>query len=167
MYSNINFFNMEIVKIKLDGGIMPSKGSSYAAAYDVYCPHDVTVSYGRQVIDLLFSMELPHGKAAIIEPRSGFASKGVEVLCSVDGMRAEPYRLDADVEIGLVDEDYRGHVGVILKVNKRSKATFVISAGTRIAQMRIVDVPQTMLVAVKELNMSNDRGGGFGHTGSK
>ena len=157
---------MEQVKIKLEGGMMPTKGSPLASAYDLYCPHDVTVSFGRHVIDLGFSMELPHGKAAVIQPRSGFASKGVEVLCSFDGMHGEPYRLDADVEIGLVDEDYRGHVGVILKVNKRSMATFVIPAGTRLAQMRIVDVPDTELVAVEELDMTVDRGGGFGHTGA-
>ena len=145
---------------------MPTKGSPLSAAYDLYCPHDVTLSYGRQVIDMMFCMELPHGKAAIVQPRSGFASKGVEVLCSHDGMKAEPYRLDADVEIGLVDEDYRGRVGVILKVNRRSRATFVIPAGTRIAQMRIVDVPETELAAVDELDMSNNRGGSFGHTGA-
>lgn len=156
---------MEGIKIKLEGGMMPTKGSPLSAAYDLYCPHDVTVSFGRQVIDLGFRMELPRGKAAVIQPRSGFASKGLEVMYSFDGLSAEPYRLDADVEIGLVDEDYRGRVGVILKVNKRSSATFVIKGGTRIAQMRIVDVPATELVCVEELDMSNDRGGGFGHTG--
>lgn len=156
---------MEKIKILLEGGKMPSKGSVYAAAYDLYCPHNVTVFFGRQVIDLGFRMELPSGKAAIIQPRSGFASKGVEVLRSYDGMKAEKYRLDADVEIGLVDEDYRGRVGVILKVNVRSSATFVIPEGTRIAQMRIVDVPETELEQVCTLDMSNDRGGGFGHTG--
>lgn len=156
---------MEKVKIKLEGGIMPSKGSPFSAAYDVYCPHDVTVSYGRQVIDLCFRMEMAVGKAAIIQPRSGFASKGMEVLRSQDGTVAEPYRLDADVEIGLVDADYRGHVGVILKVNEDSKDTFVIPCGMRIAQMRFVDVPAVELESVGDLDMSNDRGGGFGHTG--
>lgn len=145
---------------------MPTRGSKYAAAYDLYCPHDVTVSFGRQVIDMCFRMELPHCKAAIIQPRSGFASKGVEILRSLDGKSAEPYRLDADVEIGLVDEDYRGHVGVILKVNEKSLMTYVIPRGTRLAQMRIVDIPSTVLAEVDELDMTHDRGGGFGHTGA-
>lgn len=158
---------MEKVKIKLEGGYMPSKSSAFAAAYDLYCPHDVTVSYGRQVIDLAFRMELSHGKAAIIQPRSGFSAKGIEVLRSTDGKTPEVFRLDADVLIGLVDEDYRGRVGVILKVNVQSKATFVIPEGTRIAQMRIVDVPDVEFECVDELDMFNDRGGGFGHSGSK
>lgn len=154
------------VKIKLEGGTMPTKGSEFAAAYDLYCPRDITLSCGRQIIDLGFSMELPHGTAAVIQPRSGFAAKGVEVMASVYGVEAQPYRLDADVEIGLIDEDYRGHVGVILKVNDDSKKTFVLQKNTRIAQMRIVHVPETELMVAEEIDMSNDRGGGFGHTGA-
>lgn len=155
------------VKVKLDGGIMPAKGSSFAAAYDLYVPHDVTLSHGRQVIDLGFCIELPHCKAAIIQPRSGFASKGIEVMMSADGETPQPFRLDADVIIGLVDEDYRGHTGVILDVHYEGSETLILQKGTRIAQMRIVDVPETELVEAEELDMSNDRGGGFGHTGEK
>lgn len=142
---------------------MPKRGSSFAAAYDVYCPQDIVLSSGRQVIDLCFSMELPHGKAAIIQPRSGFASKGVEVQ-RMGGLFTS--RIDADVEIGLVDEDYRGSVGVILNVHEHLGYDVVLPCGSRIAQMRIVDVPETELVEADELDMSNDRGGGFGHTGS-
>lgn len=166
---------MEQVRIRLDGGKMPIKASGYAAAYDVYCPCDFELKYGRQVIDLGFSLELPHGKAAIIQPRSGFSAKGMLVQALVRkswflflGIFSREKRIDADVLIGLIDEDYRGHVGVL--INSRYRGIFrkaVIPAGTRVAQMRIVDVPQTMLVAVKKLNLSNDRGGGFGHTGSK
>jgi dUTPase len=43
----------------------------------------------------------------------------------------------------------------------------VLPKGTRIAQMRIVKIPQTQMVKVDRINMSNDRGGGFGHTGAK
>ena len=158
---------MEKIKIKLEGGIMPTKGSLFAAAYDLYVPHDVSLSHGRQVIDLGFRMELPHGKAAIIQPRSGFASKGIEVMMSADGGTAQPSRLDADVIIGLVDEDYRGHTGAILDVHYKGEEAVTLQKGTRIAQMQIVDVPETVLVEADELDMSNDRGGGFGHTGTK
>ena len=166
---------MERVKIKLDGGEMPTKGSEYAAAYDLYCPCNYELKKGHQVIDLGFSIELPHGKAAIIQPRSGFSAKGLLVLALVRkswfwllGIFSREKRIDADVLIGLVDEDYRGSVGVL--VNSRYRSFFrkaVIPKGTRIAQMRIIDVPQTELVVVKKLDMSNDRGGGFGHTGTK
>lgn len=166
---------MEQVKIKLNGGIMPTKGSEYAAAYDVYATENIELKYGRQVIDLKFQIELPHGYAAIIQPRSGFASKGMMVHAMVKyfvlmilGFFSKEMRIDADVIVGLIDEDYRGNAGVIIKSNFKSfvrKA--IIPKGTRIAQMRIVKVPETSLIEAEELDMTKNRGGGYGHTGAK
>lgn len=163
------------VKIKLNGGIMPTKGSKFAAAYDLYTPDNIELKRGRTVIDLKFQIELPHGYAAIIQPRSGFSAKGMKVqllprrsFLIALGVFSKEARIDADELIGLIDEDYKGSVGAIVKSNFYSlfrKA--VIPKGTRIAQMRIVKIPQTQMVKVDRINMSNDRGGGFGHTGAK
>lgn len=35
------------VKIKLNGGIMPTKGSEFAAAYDLYVPVSNRISHDR------------------------------------------------------------------------------------------------------------------------
>lgn len=166
---------MEQVKIKLNGGIMPTKGSEFAAAYDLYVPENIELKYGRQVIDLKFSIELPHGYAAIIQPRSGFTCKGMQVQAmirsfwfAVLGFGSKEKRVDADVIVGLVDEDYRNNVGALVKSNYLPifrKA--IIPKGTRIAQMRIVQVPQSELLEVEELDMTKNRGGGYGHTGVK
>ena len=166
---------MEQVKIKLNGGIMPTKGSEFAAAYDLYVPENIELKYGRQVIDLKFSIELPHGYAAIIQPRSGFTCKGMQVQAmirsfwfAVLGFGSKEKRVDADVIVGLVDEDYRNNVGALVKSNYLPifrKA--IIPKGTRIAQMRIVQVPDTELLEVEELDMTKNRGGGYGHTGTK
>lgn len=165
---------MKTLKIKLDGGVAPKKGSDFAAAYDLYCPEDFVLKTGRQVVDTKFSIEIPHEHAAIIQPRSGFSVKGMQVSrYYMNGgewvLTNDDCRLDADVIVGLVDEDFRGHVGVILKVNRYiyENERFVIPKGTRIAQMRIVYVPDTQIQVVDELDMTNDRGGGYGHTGSK
>lgn len=161
------------VKIKLNGGIMPRKATPSDAAYDLCVPEDIVLKSGRQVIDLKFSMELPHGYAALIQPRSGFSSKGVEteycITYEIGGCCTQSeYRLDADVILGLVDERYRGNVGVILKTRTLlNSETITLKKETRIAQMRIVEIPDTELVEVDELDMSNDRGGGFGHTGAR
>ena len=154
---------------------MPTKGSEFAAAYDLYVPENTELKYGRQVIDLKFSMELPHGYAAIIQPRSGFSCKGMSVHALIRhwwlmllGIFSKEKRIDADVIVGLVDEDYRNDVGALLVSRYKSlirKA--VIPKGTRIAQMRIVAVPDTELLTVDELDLTNDRGGGYGHTGTK
>lgn len=158
---------MEQVKIKLNGGIMPTKGSEYAAAYDLYVPEDVELHVGRQVIDMKFQLELPHGKAATIQPRSGFSCRGIDAIYRIGDYESRTL-LDADVIRGIVDEDYRDSVGVILKVHKMNPvAHCYIEKGTRIAQMQIIDVSDVEMVCVDELDMTVNRGGGFGHTGAK
>lgn len=157
------------IKIKLNGGIMPKKATPFDAAYDIYVPQDTPVIYGRQKVDLGFALEIPHGYAAIIQPRSGCSLKGIEGI-GID--KETPVRIDADVHIGLVDEKYRGNVGVTLEVHDKDfddsrGGISWFSKGSRIAQMRIVEVPDTELIEVDELDMTNDRGGGFGHTGVK
>lgn len=154
---------MEQIKIKLEGGMMPKKETPFDAAYDVYVPEDVFVVKGRQKIDLKFSIELPHGYAAMIRARSGFSIRGIDAYNTTTGNVA---CLDASVITGLVDEKFRGSVGVILHIfDERSKYfNYIIKAGTRIAQMQIVAVPDTVMVEVDELDMTDDRGGGFGHT---
>lgn len=169
------------VKIKLNGGIMPTKGSEFSAAYDLYVPEDYIVKPGRQVIDLKFSMELPKRWKANIRARSGCSIKGIPAKMVIGRDGNNPYSLDtyidADVMLGLVDSDYRNNIGVLLKVNDSrieetisifalSPYTFVIEKGTRIAQMEICKGEETELVDVEQLDMSNDRGGGFGHTGA-
>lgn len=150
------------IKIRLEGGMMPERKSALAAAYDLYVPRDTVLRDGRQVLDLGFSMELPRGFCAVVQPRSGFSARGMEVTAE-DGA---PVRADADVIIGLVDEDYRGHVGVIVDARLHGRGRLLLKKGTRIAQMRIAAVPDTVLRAVDGLDMTADRGGGFGHTGS-
>ena len=160
---------MEQIKIKLKGGMMPKKATPFDAAYDVYVPEDFEVKEGRQVIDLGFALEMPHGMAAFIRARSGFMAKGVEAMMERwDGVK-EPIRLDASTPTGIIDSGYRGTLGVVLVVNHFDgfqKRVF-IQKGTRIAQLQFVAVPTTDLVEADELDMTDDRGGGFGHTNLK
>lgn len=72
-------------------------------------------------------------------------------------------RGNIDVLYGLIDEDYRNEIGVI--VHNRDCEEFVIKRGTRIAQMLIVDVPLTAIEYADELS-ETERRGGFGHTGA-
>lgn len=165
---------MNKVKIKLNGGIMPKKATEGAAAFDLYVPEDVVLKNGRQIIDMKFSLELPHGYAATIQPRSGFSAKGLEATkVFIDGSFSADaesgVRVDGDVIRGLVDEDYRGSVGVIVKASIKAHPyeKMVIKKGTRIAQMQIVEVPQVDLVEVEELSETDRGEGGFGHTGTR
>ena len=155
---------------------MPKKAHPSDAAFDLYVPEDVVLKYGRQIIDLKFSIELPHRYAATIQPRSGFSAKGIEVEEYFDpfgkGADITPARIDGDVIRGLIDENYRGNVGVILNISSMGcpldeNNYYVLKKGTRIAQMQIVEVPQVELVEADELSSTDRHNGGFGSTGTK
>ena len=63
----------------------------------------------------------------------------------------------------MIDEDYRGNVGVILF--NHSDADFSVAAGDRVAQL-VLEVIQTPAVEVVEDLEDTARGaGGFGSTG--
>lgn len=159
----------------MPGAQIPKKATQGSAAYDLYVPEDFVVKKGRQVIPLGFAIEMPFGIEALIDPRSGFSSKGmegfrVEYIMSNHGFELEktpcvsdyPSRFDCDVLQGKIDCDYRKGVGVI--VHNRSPYEFLVKAGTRIAQMTFHKVESAEWEEVDELSPS-DREGGFGSTG--
>ena len=154
---------MEQIKIKLNGGIMPQKATKGSAAFDIYVPEDVEIGHGRQVIDMKFAMEMPENKAALIKPRSGCTLRGIEVLNTVTG---KTHCIDAEVKIGLIDSDYRKNVGTLLQVYDVPVLgeRWIIQKGSRISQMRIVEVPSVELVLAEMLSVTG-RDGGFGSTG--
>ena len=146
---------MEIrIKKLSDVARIPQRMSSGAAAYDLYLKEDVYISMGRQVVGLGFAMEIPQGYAAEIQPRSGFASKGM--------LDKDLERNDADVLYGLIDSDYRGEVGVI--INSNEKHNFLVPKGTRIAQMIIRKVEDVEFSEVESLSETERGKGGFGST---
>lgn len=162
---------MEIVKIKLNGGIMPRKATEGAAAFDLYVPEDVYLKEGRQLIDLKFSIELPCGYAATIQPRSGFSAKGMVVTIEDiydRTLESDDVRINADVIRGLIDADFRGNVRVIIDVKESLDGYYyLLQKGTRIAQMQIVEVPQIQLIEVDELSETERGEGGIGSTGTR
>lgn len=151
-----------IVKIKKlsNDAFVPTKATEGSAAYDLYAPCDMCIRPGRQVIDMMFAIELPLGYEAKIESRSGYSAKGFAGSAASD---MEPdMRFDCDVLSGKVDSDYRNSIGVI--VCNRDKAFFV-KRGQRIAQMTIYSVGIADFVEVDELSDTERGIGGFGHSG--
>ena len=82
-------------------------------------------------------------------------------------------RINADVELGLIDSQYTGMVSSIIKAFNLDILVkrIYIPKGTKIAQMRIVEIPNTELVSgviKKEEDNENKRGdNGFNSTGVK
>ena len=162
------------VKFKklIDGAVLPKKATEGAAAYDLYVPQDTEVKPGRQIIPLGFAMEMEPGYEALIDARSGFSAKGMEVYiimqkCEEFGtpemISTQPVRIDCDVIQGKIDSDYRGSVGVIIKNNEK-RGINRLKAGTRIAQMTFHKVETVEWEETDTLSETN-RDGGFGSTG--
>lgn len=170
----------EKIVIELCGGRMPEKAFGPDAAYDVFTKEDVKVcDWSRYAIPLGFKIQLPKHLAAVIQPRSGMSSQGLYAQREhFKGERIE-VRIDADVKFGLIDSGYTGEVSAIVKtfgIGSYLSESIIIPAGTKIAQMRIVEIPNTELVSgviKKEENddKENDdkkRGdNGFNSTGVK
>lgn len=94
---------------------------------------------------------IPDGYEIQVRPRSGLAlKKGVELSNSP----------------GTIDGDYKNEIGVILK--NGGLETLWIEDGERICQFVLKEVPQIEWISVnsKEELSGEDRGGGFGHSGS-
>ncbi|WP_333615724.1 hypothetical protein [Bacteroides pyogenes] len=154
---------MEKAKIVLDGGVMPVRKTAGAACFDLYAPEDFILHQGRQVLDLKIRIQMPGGYAAIIKSRSGYASKGMEVMVE-DWSGEHRVHIDADVLQGVVDFDYTGHIGVIINVHQPLELKTYIPKGTRIAQLQFVQVPQMEFEQVDALDKTERGDGGFGHT---
>ena len=125
---------------------LPTYGSEYAAGLDLYSTKDVLVLPGERVlVPLDIAIELPKNTYGHILPRSGLAlKKGIHIGA------------------GVIDEDYRGNVGVLLF--NLGKESVEFKKGDRIAQMV---VKPYVHVTVQEKNVSESERGdkGFGSTG--
>lgn len=148
---NKNKMEREKIIIELCGGKMPEKAHDADAAYDVFTKEDVKLyDWNRCAIPLGFKMQLPKHLAAVIQPRSGMSSMGMYAQREFfNGERTE-VRIDADVKLGLIDSGYTGEVNAIVRtygIDALSVKRVFIPAGTKIAQMRIVEIPNTELVS--------------------
>ena len=134
-----------------ENAIIPTRGSSQAAGYDLYActstpiviaPHE-TVMIGTGL-----AVETPEGYASFIFARSGLASK---------------QGLAPSNKVGVVDSDYRGEVKVAL--HNHSDIPQTINPMERIAQLVVMPYLAVEFNEVDEL-VETERGeGGFGSTG--
>lgn len=125
----------------------PFKGSVHAAGYDLCSAQNVTVpAKGRYLVKTDLAIEVPHGGYGRIAPRSGLALTNF-----------------IDVGAGVVDQDYRGNVGVLLF--NFGESDFTVKIGDRIAQLVIEALIDTELLEVQQLSDATRGSNGFGSTG--
>jgi len=127
----------------------PTKGSKLAAGYDLKSAYVATVpARGSCLVKTDIQIQLPRGTYGRVAPRSGLALKN-----------------KIDVGAGVIDEDYRGNVGVILF--NHGDEDFQIAEGDRIAQLICEKIAYPDIVEVKSLEDSERGEAGFGSTGTK
>ncbi|KAM7354194.1 deoxyuridine triphosphatase [Cochliomyia hominivorax] len=125
----------------------PVKGSERAAGFDLRSPYDVTVpSRGKAIVKTDLQIQVPNGSYGRVAPRSGLAVKNF-----------------IDVGAGVIDEDYRGNLGVVLF--NHSEVDFEVKRGDRIAQLICERIFYPELEQVDELDDTKRGNAGFGSTG--
>lgn len=138
------------MKIKLlsERALIPHKGSSNSAGYDLRSPEDYTVlpKY-RLLIWTKLAIEFPSGCYGRIAPRSGL---------SLDKC--------IDIGAGVIDPDYQGEIGVLLINN--SSVPFYVKRSDRIAQLILEKYINAKMNIVLKFDKQTERGcTGFGSTG--
>lgn len=163
---------MEVKFKKLrETAIMPTKSTAKAAAFDVYTSEMAIISKGRNILPTGFAIQMPSHIKANVRSRSGMSLKGFEGYSYVTDANGavvrdnDTSRFDADVILGLVDADYTGEVGVIVKSD--DDRDFIIPAGMRVAQLEFAVVPNITMIEVGELDETERGNNGFGHTGNR
>lgn len=101
---------------------------------------------GKGIVKTDLSIAIPHGTYARIAPRSGLAVKSF-----------------IDTGAGVVDEDYRGAVGVVLF--NHSDVEFKVKQGDRIAQLILERIMTPKVIEVESLDETTRGAGGYGSTG--
>ena len=132
---------------------LPTIGSDKAAGADLYAAtsYDIAIQPHQTVkIGTGLAMEIPEMKFGAIFARSGLATK--------QGLRPANC-------VGVIDSDYRGEI--IVALHNDTEQEQIVPAGSRIAQLVILDFNRVYFNEVNELNDTARGEGGFGSTGIK
>ena len=140
-------------KILNDMAKAPTKGSEYAAGWDLYAAtdYDIEIAPHETVkIDTGIAVALPKGTFGAIYARSGLATR--------QGLRPAN-------AVGVIDSDYRGPI--IVALHNDTNESQIVPAGSRIAQFIATPFFGIFWHEVDELNETVRGAGGFGSTGTK
>ena len=137
------------VELMNEDAKMPFKGSSKAAGFDLCsCVEKTIPARGQVVVETGLKLMLPPNCYGRIAPRSGLAANH-----------------SLDVGAGVVDEDYRGEIKVVLF--NHSDKDFQVTKGMRIAQLVCERIFYPLIQQVDSVDETKRGEAGFGSTGTK
>ena len=168
---------MKTLRIKLlsENATIPTRHNPTDSGLDLYAAEDVIIEPGETVIVKTdIAIELASGYEAQVRPRSGIT-----------------YKTKLRVQLGTVDSDFRGNVGIIvdniapintgytkhfyLGVNCSPAQdvpagvpvfTYKIRKGDKLAQLVVVPIELPSVEVVDELNDTARGNNGFGSSGT-
>lgn len=124
----------------------PKYATVGSAAADLYSAQERTLLPGETVVvDTGVAVELPGDTVGLVMPRSSMSKKQLPA------------------EVGTIDSDYRGPIGVTL--TNHSKGFYTVHVGDRIGQLLILPCVRAHFVESSELSDTARGAGGFGSTG--
>ena len=153
----------------------PHYASEGDAGMDLYSPEEYTINPGEtKIIPTGIKCALPKGYAFLIQPRSGLSVKTKLRVANTPGLIDSGYRDEIGVIIENIDPPIKdieydfNSLGMPVVKSILHGEPFTIHKGERFAQMRLVAVPTAALYEVESVGeIGENRGGGFGHTGTK
>tara|TARA_Y100000766_G_scaffold47855_1_gene38133 strand:- start:5246 stop:5695 length:450 start_codon:yes stop_codon:yes gene_type:complete len=134
-----------------DGARLPTRGSEYAAGWDLYALEEYEVPFRKSVkLRTGLRVAIPVGYEGQVRARSSLGSKGLILPHS----------------IGTIDADYRGELFVLMTWIGEGES-YRVNAGERIAQLLISPIPEVSFkeVSIEQLGDTKRGDGGFGSTG--
>ena len=134
-----------------DNARLPTRGSEYAAGWDLYALEDTVVPFRKSAkLRTGIIVAIPDGYEGQVRARSSLGSKGLILPHS----------------IGTIDSDYRGELFVLMTWIGEGDS-YTVRAGERIAQLLISPIPEVRFdeVSVEDLGDTKRGAGGFGSTG--
>lgn len=134
-----------------DGARLPTRGSEYAAGWDLYSLEEYVVPFRKSVkLRTGLRVAIPVGYEGQVRARSSLGSKGLILPHS----------------IGTIDADYRGELFVLMTWIGEGES-YRVNAGERIAQLLISPIPEVSFkeVSIEQLGDTKRGDGGFGSTG--
>lgn len=141
---------MEIkIKRLYEDSIIPTRGSEYAAGYDLYAHEGATIKpHETAKIGTGVAIQPPKDTFGAVFARSGLATK--------QGLRPANC-------VGVCDYDYTGEY--IVALHNDSNEERIVEAGERIGQVVFIPYINVSFVEVDELEETERGDGGFGSTG--
>lgn len=134
-----------------DDARLPTRGSEYAAGWDLYALEESVIPFRKSVkVRTGLRVAIPVGYEGQVRARSSLGSKGLILPHS----------------IGTIDADYRGELFVLMTWIGEGDS-YTVKAGERIAQLLISPIPEVSFkeVSIAKLGDTERGDGGFGSTG--